>query len=641
MIFIPLNNFKVLFKTLKLKTENMKNIIKSKNNEINQTELVFFCFFQFLFNRARKNNYKKGQIMIGIVVMFVVISLSVISGIAWNVQKENLTESNLKSSTKSYYSAEAITEDVVYRIKNGMQVSSTQTININDAIGTATVSDSSGTKTISSLGDFKDSIRKISVSLTEGSGVAFNYGIQTGVGGFRMSGGARINGNVYSNGNIIATNGVVITGSAIAANSSALSADQVNNIPSTPTNSITFANVSATQDTAQSFKVSSTGQINNVQFYLKRVGTALPANITVKIVTDNAGSPSTNILDTATISAGMVTTSYGWITATFTNNRELAEDTTYWLVLDGGTSSSKYYIFGANNTYANGMAKMYNGSSWVATSPSGLDGYFKLYMGGLTSTIGSGTYVGSVYIGTAGVGDAWAHTVTGASVAGNLYCQVGSNNNKTCDASKGDPSSVGFPISDSNIEEWKEDAEAGGIINGNYSVGWQGATLGPKKITGNLTIEGGGIFTVSGTLWVQGTISLSGGGSIKLASSYGPKSGIIISDGRISLSGGGMVSGSGTSGSYILILTTSDCPTSLSCGGNNAIEVGGGAGAMILNAQKGTIHLGGGVALKEATAYKIVADGGAVITYESGLANPNFLSGPGGGFNIISWEEVE
>ncbi|MBU4057604.1 hypothetical protein KJ828_01445, partial [Patescibacteria group bacterium] len=68
----------------------------------------------------RRINHNKGQIMIGIVVMFVVISLSIISGVAWNVQKETLAESNLSSSARSYYSAEAITEDVVYRIKNGI-----------------------------------------------------------------------------------------------------------------------------------------------------------------------------------------------------------------------------------------------------------------------------------------------------------------------------------------------------------------------------------------------------------------------------------------------------------------------------------------------------------------------------------------
>ena len=55
--------------------------------------------------------------MIGIVVMFVVISLSVIFGIAWNVQKETSGEYNLSSSARSYYSAESVTEDVVYRIK--------------------------------------------------------------------------------------------------------------------------------------------------------------------------------------------------------------------------------------------------------------------------------------------------------------------------------------------------------------------------------------------------------------------------------------------------------------------------------------------------------------------------------------------
>ena len=142
--------------------------------------------------------------------------------------KETLTESNLSSSAKSYYSAEAITEDVVYRIKNEIQVSSTETININNAIGTAIISDSAGIKTVSSSGDFRDAIRKVSVSLTEGSGVSFNYGVQVGQGGINLTGSGTVNGNVYANGPITGDSSAIITGTAISANSPALTTDQSN-----------------------------------------------------------------------------------------------------------------------------------------------------------------------------------------------------------------------------------------------------------------------------------------------------------------------------------------------------------------------------------------------------------------------------
>ena len=52
---------------------------------------------------------------------------------------------------------------------------------------------------------------------------------------------------------------------------------------------------------------------------------------------------------------------------------------------------------------------------------------------------------------------------------------------------------------------------------------------------------------------------------------------IIVSDGKISISGSGNIAGSGQTGSYILLITTSTCPVG-SCGG------GQGADAIILTA---------------------------------------------------------
>ncbi len=234
-----------------------------------------------------------------------------------------------------------------------------------------------------------------------------------------------------------------------------------------------------------------------------------------------------------------------------------------------------------------------------------------------------------LHIGTVS-GSAQAHTVNYTNATGNIYCQTGTGNNKSC-ISQPDPTYVDFPISDTQIAGWKEEAEAGGVSNGDYSVGWAGATLGPKKIIGNLTVSGGGILTLTGTLWVTGNIVLSGGGTIKLASSYGSNDGVIINDGTVTVSGGGHATGSGTAGSYLMMLSTSS--------DSSAITVSGGAGAVIVYAPSGTINISGGASLKEATAYRMLISGGSSITYESGLTNNNFSSGPSGSWFVKSWGE--
>lgn len=234
-----------------------------------------------------------------------------------------------------------------------------------------------------------------------------------------------------------------------------------------------------------------------------------------------------------------------------------------------------------------------------------------------------------LHIGTVS-GTAQAHTVNYTDATGNIYCQSGTGNNKNC-ILQNDPPFVNFPISDKNITDWKNEAEAGGIYNGNYSVGWAGATLGPKKIVGNLSVGGGGILTITGTLWVTGNISLGGGGTIKLASSYGSNDAVLVADGNISISGGGHATGSGTAGSYIMMLSTNS--------EGNAISVSGGAGAVIVYAPNGTVSISGGASLKEVTAYRITISGGSSITYESGLTNNNFSSGPSGSWAIESWRE--
>jgi len=88
------------------------------------------------------------------------------------------------------------------------------------------------------------------------------------------------------------------------------------------------------------------------------------------------------------------------------------------------------------------------------------------------------------------------------------------------------------------------------------------------------------------------------------------------------------------------LVTTSNCDAA-TCGGTNAINVNNNVGTVILNAQKGTISFSNNSGAKTATANKLVLENNAIVAYDSGLADINFTSGPGGTWNIISWDEVE
>lgn len=603
--------------------------------------------------RQKQKNNQQGQAIITAVVFFMLISLVMIVGIMTPLLRHLRASHEFIRSRQSYYTAEALNEDGIYRLNKSLPTPPSWGLSLNGASATATLTTTVFGKQIYTLGNFDLLSRAITTVVSQGVGAAFNYGVQAGQGGFVLNNGSQVNGNVYANGNIYAVTGVVITGSAIAANSPTLTTDQSNNTPITPPNSITFGNTAPTSDFAQSFQVSTSSPINKIDLYIKKANT--PNNSSVKIVTDSNGQPSsTDLLTTdGALNASQVGTSYSWVTVTFPSNPVLNSGTTYWLVIDTNCNignyftcnSNNYYVLGANNgVYINGAANLGRyGNSWSAISgQSTIDGYFNLYLGGLTSIITGNSYQGGVYgvyVGQNGVGDAWAHTIEGTNVAGNLYCQSASYVNKVCNTSRGDPPIQAMPFSDADIADLKAQAIAGGVINGDYHVGYQNATTGPIEIKGNLLIDGGGLLTLTGTVYVTGNITVSNGGKIALASSYGSGDGMLVSDGYVNLSGGGTLSGSGQSGSSLFLFTTSACPNGPSCNGNNAITVNGGAGAVALVAQNGTISLSGGAKIKEATAYQITASGGTTITYDTGLANANFVSGPGGAWNVKSWEE--
>jgi hypothetical protein len=244
----------------------------------------------------------------------------------------------------------------------------------------------------------------------------------------------------------------------------------------------------------------------------------------------------------------------------------------------------------------------------------------------------------NVGLDTNGTGNAQAHTVNNSTIQGNLYCKHGSANNKSCNTSLADPAAVAMPITQAQIDQWKLDSNINNnATSGNLTISTP-TQLGPKKINGNLTISSD--LVITGTIYVTGRIIFSNGVNISLSPSYGTTGGILITDGYVSLSNLVNFSGSGNANSYILLLTTSSCPTT-GCSTTDAMEVYNNVEAVILNAQNGTIQLHNNVTLNEVVAKKIVMDNGAEVNYLSGLANTAFTSGPTGGWNLKSWKEVQ
>ncbi|MEK7559968.1 MAG: hypothetical protein AAB522_01550 [Patescibacteria group bacterium] len=237
--------------------------------------------------------------------------------------------------------------------------------------------------------------------------------------------------------------------------------------------------------------------------------------------------------------------------------------------------------------------------------------------------------VGSSTAGTARA-PSFINTVVHGSACPNQYCIVEN------------PPPKSFAVSQSDIDSWKAAAAAGGTCvlpqcdsSGNFKITNNAqASLGPKKITGTLEVDNGAILTVTGPIWVLGETKFSNNCFVKLSSSYGDFSEVIVGSEKVIISNGCSFSGSGNSSSYIMLVSEKN---SLS---EEIISVDNNSAGVIYFAPNGRIKMSNNATAKEITGYGITLDNNAIISYESGLANTAFSSGPSGGWSINEWKEV-
>ncbi len=248
-------------------------------------------------------------------------------------------------------------------------------------------------------------------------------------------------------------------------------------------------------------------------------------------------------------------------------------------------------------------------------------------------------------------GNVVATTITSCSglVGGNATydtksnCNVAGTETTPNPADFSDPEIIPLPITDEQIADWEAAAAAGGVIGSQiYSSGI--SSLGPKKIDGDLTVKNTAVLNITGTVWVTGHISFENTSIVQLDPGYGGLSEVVLAGvsgsttaGLISLKNSAEVKGSGTAGSYIMLLSEMVNTNSIS------IDAGNTGSVAILYAGNGLVDLNNSGQFKEITAAKIRTSNTATVSYESGLANPLFSSGPSGGWQIQpqSWQLLQ
>lgn len=276
------------------------------------------------------------------------------------------------------------------------------------------------------------------------------------------------------------------------------------------------------------------------------------------------------------------------------------------------------------------------------------------------SITGNGTITDSVTVAgdgnkiedvTVGV-DALAYSCTDSAITGSLIYVVGgvvdgctAGGGITSQATSTAP--IALPISPSTISGWKQDAISGGTITaGDFNPPNQSISIiGPGVIGGDMILKNDQVVILTGTVYVQGNIDVdSNKASIVLDSQYGSNSGVLLTDQWIHIKNNASLAGSGQEGSYLMILTTSQCDGTSSSGCTHhkgAVDLHNNASGAIIYAGNGLVKLHNNVEVREIAAYKLDLDNNAVIKYETGLANAMFSSGPSGGWQILTWGEVE
>ncbi len=575
----------------------------------------------------RPKDRKRGQVIIVALVLSAILLIMTTTLIGYIISHARVGRYTL-ASVQAFHLAEAGIDKAINELnQNIAYTGETATPLGNGVLSIAIASLANNLKRISATAYVPNAVNPIAtktVKVTAGinsSIVSFRFGVQIGNGGVTMGNGSVIRGNLFSNGNV--SGGGQVTGDATVASGTQSSADQQWSIQNSGFN---FGNTSSRANAAQSFTTSVSATLNKVSLNLKKIGA--PSDLTIKIVSDNGDKPSKTLLATGNIPAFSVTTSYSFVDSSFATSPALNAGQKYWIIAIASVNPSNYFIWGMDNAdgYGEGTGKY--SADWNAGNPvwnlvNG-DLGFKTYMGGADTSL-SGITV---------QGNALARTLANCTIGGNAFYQImsGCSVAGTLNPNSQEASPVAMPISNAQIADWETLAENGGVIAGPYTLtGTQ--LLGPKKINGDLTVNG--TLYLTGPVWVNGDITFANNSSLIVHASTGSSGAILVADatgntatmGIVDLSNNMTISGNGNAGSYPMILSTNTSA--------NAITIGNNATSVILYAPNGTVRVDNNATANQITAHALNLSNNTTVDYVNGLQSSSFSNGPGGSWTTV------
>ncbi len=471
--------------------------------------------------------------------------------------------------------------------------------------------------------------RKVKVKVTRGTGIAFIYGIQVGEGGLELGNDNLVIGSLYSNGTVTGKNNNQVTGDIWVASAPQAFPDQSTDCTGLNCQDFLFGkNVGGNiiLDVAQSFAPSEAKPLNRVSLKVKKIGN--PGDMNVRILSDKSGEPDKNsILATGVLSSSLATTEYGWIDVTFDKTPSLSADTTYWVLLDTALDNSNYW------SWQNDLAVSYSRGSpkwsddWQKGNPAWNeitgDLSFQVFMGGQPNSVEAEQ---AFSVG----GDVHANTIKNLNITDSAYYQTIINSTAAnYFPGSEEPAPKTFPISDANVEDWKDQAESNGVLTGDITDCI--STLDSKKIMGNVTFGSNCSVTVKSPIWITGNLTINSNNTLKLSSEYGVTAGVIIVDGIVELGSNNKLEGTGQGSSLLMALSNYDSRYN----GISAIKITNTGNSGVFYTNKGIIEPGNRNKFKELTAWKIKLVNNGEINYESGLSSTLFTSGPSGSYSLV------
>ncbi|MCX6720505.1 MAG: hypothetical protein NTW11_01750 [Candidatus Staskawiczbacteria bacterium] len=592
---------------------------------------------------------QRGYIILMMTFFTLIIMTSIAISMSFLVANSQKNATNSVKATQAYYASESGIEDALLRLKKTPAIATltynldvsgiTTSVYIPIAIG--------GSRAITSQVIDNEIIKKLEVvvNISDSYGASFYYGIMAGSGGLSMQGNSIVAGNVFSNGNITGS-GTINNDAIISGAGNSISGVHVlGNVKAhscsgaTVGGDLTYVNAGIFGPCSSDADCSSSSvSCNSVQQCIQGGGfgscagyrdcTELGCNSSNQCVSGGGLGP-------CSVDADCVKS-----TLSCNSSKQCVNGGGF-----GSCTSSK----NCNNSGCNSSYKCVVGGTLGTCSSNGDCSKTTLSCNSSNQCVQGG-----------GFGSCTSNNDCNTSGCNSSHqCVSGGTN--TCTVSGTITSQTQeileqpMPIPESQIQAWEDSATGAGniiyngnytspsgggsmsgpgVINGNVKVrDWSTFSLGNVKINGNLEIGFFSTLNLTGPVYVTGDIvpSFIGVNKIKVDQSFGPLGGVIIADGKINMGLFTSLAGSGSPGSYVLLISNSTADDAIALW---AISSGG-----VFYTTTGGIYVGTIVSPVEITGKKITMASGSKIQNSAGAVNIYFTSGQAGGWKISSWQE--